>query len=207
MQGARASATTILTMLNWNNLVPPHEELTHSDPLMPWILVNAGSVNSLWPSDTIQRQISRSTLALVMACCLTAPSHYLSSVRSIHLSAILQEIPQPSATEIILKISYKFFLLKSARGQWVDRLTSDGTRPLPEPSSFTTNKISEKTFQWNFVFLFLIQENMFESITILFRLQCVHFIQWEGFPWQPRWTPNMGIQLLHSIHGPWCDGE
>ena len=34
-------------------------------------------INSLWPSDTIWRQRSGSTLAQVMACCLTAPSHYL----------------------------------------------------------------------------------------------------------------------------------
>ena len=35
-------------------------------------------VNSLWPSDAIWRQGSRSTLDQVMACCLTAPSHYLN---------------------------------------------------------------------------------------------------------------------------------
>ena len=35
-------------------------------------------VNSLWPSDVIWRQGSRSTLAQVMACCLTAPRHYLN---------------------------------------------------------------------------------------------------------------------------------
>ena len=35
-------------------------------------------VNSLWPSDVIWRQGSNSTLAQVMACCLTAPSHYLN---------------------------------------------------------------------------------------------------------------------------------
>ena len=34
--------------------------------------------NSLWPSDAIRRQRSGSTLAQVMACCLTAPSHYLN---------------------------------------------------------------------------------------------------------------------------------
>ena len=34
-------------------------------------------INSLWPSDAIWRQRSGSTLAQVMACCLTAPSHYL----------------------------------------------------------------------------------------------------------------------------------
>ena len=35
-------------------------------------------VNSLWPSDAIWRQRPGSTLAQVMACCLTAPSHYLN---------------------------------------------------------------------------------------------------------------------------------
>ena len=36
------------------------------------------SVNSLWPSDVIWRQGSRSTLAQVMVCCLMAPSYYLN---------------------------------------------------------------------------------------------------------------------------------
>ena len=36
------------------------------------------AINSLWPSDTIWRQRSGSTLAQVMACCLKAPSHYLT---------------------------------------------------------------------------------------------------------------------------------
>ena len=40
-------------------------------------LVNL-ALNSLWPSDIIRRQRSVSTLAQVMACCLTAPSHYLN---------------------------------------------------------------------------------------------------------------------------------
>ena len=35
-------------------------------------------LNSLWPSDAIQWQKSGSTLAQVMASCLTAPSHYLN---------------------------------------------------------------------------------------------------------------------------------
>ena len=37
-----------------------------------------GLVNSLRPSDAIWRQWSWATLAQVMACCLTAPSHYLN---------------------------------------------------------------------------------------------------------------------------------
>ena len=35
-------------------------------------------LNSLWPRDAIWRQRSMSTLAHVMACCLTAPSHYMN---------------------------------------------------------------------------------------------------------------------------------
>ena len=35
-------------------------------------------INSLRPSDAIWRRRSESTLAQVMACCLTAPSHYLN---------------------------------------------------------------------------------------------------------------------------------
>ena len=34
--------------------------------------------NSLWTNDAIWLHISGSTLAQVMACCLTAPSHYLN---------------------------------------------------------------------------------------------------------------------------------
>ena len=34
-------------------------------------------INSLWPRDAIRLQGTESTLAQVMACCLTAPSHYL----------------------------------------------------------------------------------------------------------------------------------
>ena len=70
-------------------------------------------LNSLWPSDAIWRQGSRSTLVRVMVCCLTAPGHYLnnvdlSSVRSsyIHLMAISQEIHQSSVIKINMKITH-----------------------------------------------------------------------------------------------------
>ena len=70
--------------------------------------------NSLWPSDTIWRHESGSTLAQVMAWrhqAITWTNVDLSSVRScgIHLSAILQEIRQQSVTEISLKIAYLNF--------------------------------------------------------------------------------------------------
>ena len=57
------------------------------------------SSNSLWPSDAIWRPGSRSTLVQVIACCLTAPSHYLINVdlsslgsSNVHLRAISLEI-------------------------------------------------------------------------------------------------------------------
>ena len=37
-----------------------------------------GGVNSLWPGDAIWRLRPGSTLVQVMACCRTAPSHYLN---------------------------------------------------------------------------------------------------------------------------------
>ena len=80
-------------------------------------------INSLWPSDAIWRHISGSTLIQVMACCLTAPSHYLnqcwviiSTDQWLYLRATSQEIPQPSVT----KISFNKISFKSPRGQWVN---------------------------------------------------------------------------------------
>ena len=76
-------------------------------------------VNLLWPSDTIWQQRSGSTLAQVLACCLSAPSHYLNQCWLIiseiqwhsWLRTISQEIPQPSIARIILKIIYLKFHL------------------------------------------------------------------------------------------------
>ena len=82
------------------------EEITATSPRGQWI-------NSFRPIDAIWWHWSGSTLAQVMACCLSAPSHYLtnvdlSSVRlsGIHLRAISQEIPQPPFTKVSLKITY-----------------------------------------------------------------------------------------------------
>ena len=43
-----------------------------------WNRVLGCNFNSLWPRDAICQQISGSTLAQVMACCLMAPSHNLN---------------------------------------------------------------------------------------------------------------------------------
>ena len=69
--------------------------------------------NSLCPSDTIRRQETESTLAQVMACCLTAPSHYLnhvdlSSVRycGIHRRALSWEDLTIPISKTRLKITF-----------------------------------------------------------------------------------------------------
>ena len=49
-----------------------------SDSQSPSMSHTPHTVNSLWPSDAIWQQRSGSILAQVMACCLTAPSHYLN---------------------------------------------------------------------------------------------------------------------------------
>ena len=74
-------------------------------------------INSLWPRDAIRQHRFGSTLAQVMACCLTAPSRNWtnvdwSSVKSseIHLRAIPYEILQPLITKISMKITYLKFL-------------------------------------------------------------------------------------------------
>ena len=80
-------------------------------------------INSLWPTDAIWWQGSRSTLVQVMACCLMAPSHYLkivdlSYLRS-SLRAALLEISQPSVTKISLKIIFlRFYWVKSTSSRF-----------------------------------------------------------------------------------------
>ena len=63
------------------------------------VATDALVLNPLQPSDAIWRHRTESTLAQAMACCLTAPSHYLNQrslvineVQCNHLKANLQEI-------------------------------------------------------------------------------------------------------------------
>ena len=92
-------------------------------------------INSLGPSDTIWRHIAGSTLAQVMACCLTAPSHYLNQCWLI-ISKVQWHPSQSNFTRNTSAISHWNYLenylskilFKSPRGQWVNRyhITSHG---------------------------------------------------------------------------------
>ena len=81
------------------------------------------------PSDAIWWHRSGSTLPRVMACCLTAPSHYLNQCWLI-ISKVLWhssegnfvKIPQPPFTEVSLKNYLPIIKLKAPRGQWVNAM-------------------------------------------------------------------------------------
>ena len=105
-QGARASATMIFTMLNWINSVPTSQlashgiigqwsvDSPHTWPVMQQVFPCHDIIMEFWILREIPLNIQYhpgthcglvmpygdrfgSTLAQVMACCLTAPSHYL----------------------------------------------------------------------------------------------------------------------------------
>ena len=74
------------------------------------------------------RQGSRSTLAQVMACCLTAPSHYLNQcwliISKVQWHSSEDNFTKDASgtiTEISLKNSLSKISFKSPRGQWVKR--------------------------------------------------------------------------------------
>ena len=71
--------------------------------LLTWIFFSTpgpGSqgLNLLWPSGGKWRHISGSTLAQVMVCCLTAPSHYLDHCCLIIISDVLWQSPEGNIT-------------------------------------------------------------------------------------------------------------
>ena len=73
---------TMAYRLVWSNADPVHRRIyaaLREDKLI-WITTSiiTCKINSLWPSNAIYWHRSGSTLAQVMACCLTAPSHYLN---------------------------------------------------------------------------------------------------------------------------------
>ena len=103
--------------------------LSHMNPMGQW-------VNSLRPSDAIWWQGSRSTLVQVMACCLTAPSHYLnqcwliiSEVQWHSYQGNFTRIPQPSITKIRLTNYISKISFRIPWGQW-DNVSEADVVPL-----------------------------------------------------------------------------
>ena len=85
------------------------------------------TIGSLWPSDAIWRQGSRSTLVQVMTCCLTATSHYLNQcwliIGEVHWHSsqgiILRRCEDTNQLNEIENCSFKMIAM-SHRGQWVN---------------------------------------------------------------------------------------
>ena len=77
------------------------------DVVLYWCVRN---LNSLWPSDIIWWQEFGSTLTQVMACCLTAPSHYLNQSWLI-ISEVLEHSPESNFAGNAQKI-YSWYELK-----------------------------------------------------------------------------------------------
>ena len=76
--------------------------------------------NSLWPSDTIWQQRSLSTLAQVMACCLTAPSHYLNQCW-----LTISKVPWQSPDDISMR-STADTCQRNKTENWIFNITSKG---------------------------------------------------------------------------------
>ena len=98
-QESRASTALLLTTVPNNKLWTKWQGIMS----LPVFLL-------LWPSDTIRRHKSGLTLAQVMVCCLTAPSHYLNQCWLI-INKVQWHFTRDtsSVTEISLKITYLKF--------------------------------------------------------------------------------------------------
>ena len=83
-------------------------------------------INSLRPDNAIRQHRSGSTMAQVMACCWTAPSHYLNQ-HWLVISEVQWQSPEGHlviAQPLITKLTWKSFILKVPfkylRSQWVN---------------------------------------------------------------------------------------
>ena len=110
-------------------------------PQMRWTAMK-DLVNSSWAGDAIWRHRSGSTLAQVMACCLTAPSHYLNQCW-LFIREVQWQSPEGNFTRNASAINYYNQLenhlpklsFKSPRGQWVNIGSGNG---LTAPSNYLT---------------------------------------------------------------------
>ena len=117
--------------------------------------------NTLWPSATIWWQRTGTTLAQIMACCLTAPSHLMNQCW-LFIKCVLRHSPEcnsTACTQVTIVYNefgtYAFKLTGiSPRGQWVDvdphasyiqtqclwAAFSPPSWPLQAPSSFLSSE-------------------------------------------------------------------
>ena len=76
----------------------------HVSRMSWWGVLSKITINSLWSSNAIWWQITGSTLAQVMVCCLMTPSHYLKKCWLI-ISEGFWHSPEDNFTRIALSLS------------------------------------------------------------------------------------------------------
>ena len=99
-------------------------------------------LNSLRPRDVIWRHRSGSTLAQVMACCLTAPSHYLNQCWLI-ISKVLRHSSGGNFIRYVshhsLKLAWKITFLKL---DWNFSWANESSPPVVTVTTIVTTKVS-----------------------------------------------------------------
>ena len=141
---------------------------------MAAILSRRRWVNTLWPNDAIWRQRSRSTLAQVMASCLTAPSHYLSqcwfTISKVHWHSFEHNFTrdQPSITKISWKIIFLKFLWNLSGVSELNVLVDE----VPGlPCTFRHNLVYQQASS----ILFFISSQSYAWISSMWHLLCLFF--------------------------------
>ena len=123
-------------------------------------------MNSLWPSDAIRWQGTESTLAQVMAWCLTTPSHYLnqcwliiSKALSHSSEGIIMRRSEDTYQSNKIEIPFKKNAYKSPRGQWVKSDWSFMTKGVPQ--GFCTETTSIQHFSKWYIFSLKVTMSLF----------------------------------------------
>ena len=86
-----------------------------------WFNITLYCFNSLWPSYAIWRPRSGSTLAQVMACCLTALSHYLDQCWLL-INEVLQHLPIRTISQRVPKLLFCRMSLEIIPLKWLPLL-------------------------------------------------------------------------------------
>ena len=124
--------------------------------VLPW---SKSLLNSLRPSDAIWRHRSGSTLAHVMACCLTAPSHYLNKCW-LMISEVMWHSPDSNFIEnIYLSLKWVRNLLiwdcSQIKGQWVNYVKHQ--KQLQTTRQGRDVWHAGKIYNWNFLIVVNVQ--------------------------------------------------
>ena len=164
-----------MKLVNSNSFYTASGPIESLWPLLCWI-------NSLWPSNTIWRHKSGSKLAHVIACCLTAPSHYLKQCWLI-ISKVQLHSSGCNFTRDVSAISHwnwlenhlSKFLFKSPWGQWVNFRKHSMCLHFKASFIFEMTQVCYQYFPRDFYCLFQCRD-CYYKVTTVYNLRV--FIMW-----------------------------